>query len=378
MKIISLVANGFQNDNRVERMAKTIQSMGADVTIVAWKKKDLKEHEILNGIPVHRIFPFTSKWKRANKLIGLIQFLHFNLSVIRKYKKWDGWHCNDFEAFWMGIFAKMLNPKLILIYDLHEYQKERLGTPWYVKQVIGWIEKLFIKKASKVITISPGIQKEYQRLYGLTDIALIRNTPHLTPIEKHDLFREKFPIRPDQKIFLYQGMLGPDRGIEELIAAFQSRNNDRAVLVIMGQGKLQDVVIKATQASPLIFHHPYVPYQTINQYSSSADVGLNMAKDSCLNHTYCLPNKIFEYIQALLPIMTNDLVDCRNLIQLYQIGHVIQEYSVKGINNAIDEMLEKNFIEMQEHLIKDKNELHWEKEEQALILVYKDILEINS
>jgi helix-turn-helix protein len=76
--------------------------------------------------------------------------------------------------------------------------------------------------------------------------------------------------------------------------------------------------------------------------------------------------------------MTNDLVDCRNLIQLYQIGNVIQEYSVKGINHAIDEMLEKNFIEMQEHLIKAKNELHWEKEEQALILVYKDILEINS
>jgi len=66
------------------------------------------------------------------------------------------------------------------------------------------------------------------------------------------------------------------------------------------------------------------------------------------------------------------------IIQLYQIGNVIQEYSVKGINNAIDEMLEKNFIEMQEHLIKAKNELHWEKEEQALILVYKDILEINS
>jgi glycosyltransferase involved in cell wall biosynthesis len=374
MKIISLVANGFQNDNRVERMAKTIQSMGADVTIVAWKKKDLKEHEILNGISVHRIFPFTSKWKRSNKLIGLIQFLHFNIAVIRRYKKMDVWHCNDFEAFWMGIFAKMLNPKLILIYDLHEYQKERLGTPWYVKKVIGWIEKKFIHQAKSIITISPGIKKEYERMYGVKNIALVRNTPHLSPLESHDLFRERFSISKDQKIFLYQGMLGQDRGIEELVQAFQNRNNKRAVLIIMGQGKLQDFVINATNECPIIFHHPYVSYKDINQFSSSADVGLNMAKNSCLNHTYCLPNKIFEYIQALLPIMTNDLEDCRNLITQYHIGNIIKEYSVQGINKAIDEMLEMNFTQMKEHLKTAKMELNWEREELALIAVYKSIL----
>lgn len=375
MKIISLVANGFQNDNRVERMAKTIQNLGNDVVIVGWKKGNLPEHEMIHDIPVHRVFPSSSRWKRSNKWIGLIQFLHFNWSVIRLYKKADIWHCNDFEAYWMGIFAKLLNPKLKLVYDLHEYQKERLGTPWYVKIVIGIIERLFIHKAEKVITISPGIQKEYQRLYGIKEIALIRNTPHLTSVASNDLFRQKFPIRSDQKIFLYQGMLGPDRGIEELISAFQSRTNDHAVLVIMGQGKLQDWVLNSTRQSPLLFHHPYVPYHLINEYSSSADVGLNMAKNSCLNHTYCLPNKIFEYIQALLPIMTNNLEDCSHLIQSYQIGHVIDDYSDQGINQAIDEMLQMDFHSMKIHLEKAKMDLNWEKEEVILKHLYEEILQ---
>ena len=374
MKIISLVANGFQNDNRVERMAKTIQNLGNEVIIVGWKKGDLPEQEIIHDIPVHRVFPASSKWKRSNKWIGLIQFLHFNWCVIKLYRKVDIWHCNDFEAYWMGLFAKFLNPKLKLVYDLHEYQKERLGTPWYVKVIIGLMERWFIHRAIKVITISPGIQNEYQRLYGLKEITLIRNTPHLTTTENHDLFRKKFSIRQDQKIFLYQGMLGPDRGIEELISAFQTRHDDRAVLVIMGQGKLQTQVIEATHQCPIIFHHPYVPYHLINSYSSSADVGLNMAKNSCLNHTFCLPNKIFEYIQALLPIMTNDLVDCKQLIQSYQIGHVIDDYSDKGINQAIDEMLQMDFNALKIQLQKAKLILNWEKEEIALKDLYAEII----
>ena len=370
MKVISLVATTFQNDNRVQRMAETIQALGHDVMIVGWKKGAVEERELINEIPVHRIFPSTSKWKRSNKLIGLIQFLHFNWSVIQTYKNADIWHCNDFEAFWMGVFAKWMNPQLKLIYDLHEYQKERLGTPWYVKKVIGWMESWHIKKAERLITISPGIQKEYERLYGVGNIALVRNTPHLTETISGNIYREKFSIRADQKIFLYQGMLGPDRGIEELIEAFHKRQDDCAVLMIMGQGKLLPIVQAASKINPLIFHHPYVPYHEINQYTSSADVGLNMAKDSCLNHTYCLPNKIFEYIQALLPIVTNDLVDCSALIQAYDIGTIIHSYHSDGINKAIDEMLDKDVSQLTSNLRKAKSELNWEKEQQQLIEVY--------
>jgi glycosyltransferase involved in cell wall biosynthesis len=374
MKIISLLATGFQNDNRVQRMAETIQSLNAEIMIVAWKKGDAPEKEMINGIPIHRLFPSSSKWKRSNKIIGLIQFLHFNIAVIQQYRKVDIWHCNDFEAFWMGIFAKMLNPKLKLIYDLHEYQKERLGTPWYVKKVIGWVEKLFISKAERLITISPGIREEYTRLYGVQNIALVRNTPHLTAAESGNVFREKFHILPRQKIFLYQGMLGPDRGIEELISTFEQRTSDDAVLIIMGQGKLQNLVNHAAERSPLIFHHPYVSYSEINAYTGSADVGLNMAKDSCLNHRYCLPNKIFEYIQAQLPILTNHLIDCSHLIQQYEIGSIIFQYTPEGINAAIDHMLQLNFAQMKRNLILAKSELNWEKEQSALIEVYKPIL----
>jgi len=72
--------------------------------------------------------------------------------------------------------------------------------------------------------------------------------------------------------------------------------------------------------------------------------------------------------------MTNDLVDCKQLIQSYQIGHVIDNYSDKGINQAIDEMLQMDFNALKIQLQKAKLTLNWEKEEIALKDLYAEII----
>ena len=369
-KVVSLVANGFQNDNRVQRMAEAIQEISFDVTIVGWQKGQLKEREVINTIPVHRIRTKSQKWKRSNKIIGLIQFIDFCICAIRQYKNFDIWHCNDFEAFWIGLWAKLFNPKITLVYDSHEYQKERLGTPFYVRWVIYWVEKLFISKAKIFITVSPGIASEYQRLYGIKDFYLVRNTPHLMKATKANIFREKFHIRPDQKIFLYQGMLAPGRGIENMIEAFQERTDDDAVLIIMGQGKIENWVKDQIKNIPIIFHHPYVSYLEIPNYTGSADVGLNTAVNNCLNHYFCLPNKLFEYIQSEIPILTNNLYDCKNLIEKYDIGSVIKAYTPNGINQAIDVMIKHDLTIFQRNLKNAKATLHWDEEKKKLQEAY--------
>jgi len=373
-KVISLVANGFQNDNRVQRMAETIKECSFDITIVGWQKGTLLEKEIIHDIPVHRIKIKSQKWNRRNKIIGLIQFIDFCICTIKQYKKADIWHCNDFEAFWIGLWAKLVNPKIKLVYDSHEYQKERLGTPFYVKWVIYWTEKLFVRKSSIFITVSPGIGEEYQRLYKLKKYYLVRNTPHMMQPKKGDVFREKLKIRGDQKIFLYQGMVAPGRGIEMLVQAFKERQDDKAVLVIMGQGKLENWVKDEVSKSTIIFHHPYVSYQDIPNYTGSADVGLNSAINNCLNHYYCLPNKLFEYIQSELPILTNNLFDCAALVNRYSIGMVIKEFSPTGINMAIDSMLQVGFTTYHHQLKIAKEILHWDEEKKNLILAYQTLL----
>jgi glycosyltransferase involved in cell wall biosynthesis len=369
-KIISLTINNFKNDNRVYRMAYALQEWGNEVSVVGLLKGDVQEHENFKGIAVHRMKLRSMSLPDNNKIFGIIKYIELFFKIIFQYRKKDIWHCNDFEAFLIGALAKITRPRLVLIYDCHEYERERNGMPKILRLFVKVFERLLIPLAAEVITVGPSIKKEYERLYGLKNVHLVRNTPHLMPDEKHNRFRETFAIREDQKIFLYQGILTHGRGLDILLETFAQRQTDDAVVVIMGHGILLEKVKQYAEKYPLIFFHPSVPYEQIYQYTSSADVGLNTVQNTSLSYYYCFPNKLFEYIQAQLPILTNDLPDCTALVTQHHIGHVIQEYSVVGFQKAVDQMLSMDLQQFKQSLQKIKPELHWDKEVNEMKKVY--------
>ena len=366
MKGISLVLNNFKNDNRVYRVAMALNERGHEVHVVALKKGDVLEHEILNGLKVHRVALQSLRLPDNNKFYGAIKYAEFFWRVIGTYRKYDVWHCNDFEAFLIGLLAKMSRPKLKLVYDAHEYERERYGIGRVLKHFIGVIEKIGIPFAETVIAVSPSIVEEYKRRYRPKSIHLLRNTPHFNRIDKHNVFREQLGIRSDQRIFLYQGGIVTGRGIEALVEAFLSRKSDEAVLVVMGEGNKSAMVKESSN----VFYVRSVPYQEIMRYSSSADVGFNSTQNICMNNYLCLPNKFFEYIQAGLPIISNYLPDCKALIEKYNIGKVLSQYSVEEINKAVDEMIQTDLSIFQRGLQQAGEELNWEREEKQLDVIY--------
>ena len=84
----------------------------------------------------------------------------------------------------------------------------------------------------------------------------------------------------------------------------------RIQLVFMGYGKLQGSIAEAAASSENVHFQPAVPYQEMLQYTKDADVGLVSVRPICLSYLYCLPNKLFECIQAGVPVLVNDLPDC--------------------------------------------------------------------
>jgi hypothetical protein len=54
-KVTTIVLNGFTNDSRVLKENLSLKKAGFDVEILALHKKGLKEFEIIEEIPVHRL-----------------------------------------------------------------------------------------------------------------------------------------------------------------------------------------------------------------------------------------------------------------------------------------------------------------------------------
>ena len=373
MKIISLLVTNFKNDNRVYRMAKSLSANGYPSTVVAWKKGDVLAKENFNGMEVERIVVKSDRWKRSNILMGAIQYFEFAFRAVKKYRKVDAWHCNDYEAFVIGVLAKISRPKLKLIYDCHELESHRNGKGAFMRFVIRAIEKLFIPWTELVITVSPSIQEFYKKKYNLSFVALVRNLPNEMHVTHSNTLREKLGLSNAQRVFLYQGMLGKGRGIEVLLNAFQARESADAVMVFMGFGALKETIESFVSANKNIFFVPAVSYAEIPLYTGSADVGVNSVEPTCLSYAYSLPNKLFEYIQSEIPVITTPLPDCSALVNEFQVGRVIPSWDVNSINDVIDDMLKADLSIYQDSLRAAKKILNWEVEEQVLLSAYKSI-----
>ena len=179
-----------------------------------------------------------------------------------------------------------------------------------------------------VITVSPPIVEELCQRYGIKDVALIRNVPEYKDVQKSDRLREYLGLGPEVRIALYQGYLQPNRGLDRLIRAATFLDPD-IMIVMMGKNrKTTQAQLEALIASEGVENCvkiiPPVVYAELLDWTSSADIGLNVASpDYSLNVRYFLPNKLFEYLMAGLPVLSLSLEAMVEVINSYEVGQIL-------------------------------------------------------
>ena len=371
--VIQLVLNNFQNDSRVLKEAKTLQNNGYDVQVVALHEFPLAEIEVISGIPVHRIKLMSRSWSK-HKVIQFFKYLEFIVRVIKGYRKAGIFHCNDLSTLPVGVFIKLFfSRKVKVIYDAHEYETEINGLKGIEKKAIAWLEYQLIKYADKVITVSDSIANEYQRLYNIQKPALVLNTPPFIEVKKQDFFRKELDIRQDQTIFLYQGGLSRGRGVELLVQTFSLMKTDNNVIVFMGYGPLEDEVSHASDQYSTVFFRQAVSPDILLNYTSSADYGISLIEDVCLSYRFCLPNKMFEYLMAGIPVLCSNLVEMRHFVERFKVGVIAAENSVDGILDAVNRSLSMDYERIKSNIVKIRHLYNWEEQEKVLLGIYDDL-----
>ncbi len=85
--------------------------------------------------------------------------------------------------------------------------------------------------------------------------------------------------------------------------------------------------------------------------TKQADLGLSLEEDLGLNYRYCLPNKVFDYVHAGIPVLVSDLPLLKELISAYSIGECLTQRNSKSLALAIENII-KHKIDYQEALIR--------------------------
>jgi len=367
-RVVVSVINDLSFDQRVDKVCTTLTNEGFDVLLIGRKLKE--------STPISRDY----KTSRMNLVFtnGALFYAFFNLRLFFKllYVKADIFHANDLDTLLANRWASKLRRKP-LVYDSHEYFT---GVPEIqnrpkVKKVWEKIEKSIFPKLTHVFTVNQSIADLYSKQYG-KDVQVLRNVPKDDNLQKTKS-RIDLGIPLDKKIVLVQGTgINVDRGIEELLEALAIMEN--TVLYIVGSGdvlkKLKERSIADDLKDKVVFVGK-LPYQEMMQYTFNADVGITLDKDTNINYRFSLPNKIFDYIKAGLPVLSSDLVELKNIIEQYNIGVITKNHSPEEIKKGLLAVWEDEscFTNFRENAIKAGQELTWEKEVVNLVDVYKKL-----
>ena len=271
----------------------------------------------------------------------------------------------------VGFFCKITKPKITIVYDSHELAindiPNQTALSIYSRRII---EGFLIKFSHCVISVSDSICNEYVRLYDISKPKLILNCPLYHEQSKRNLFRERLDIRADQTIFLYQGSLSKGRGIEILLDVFSTLDTDKIVLVCMGYGPLESLVRETAQEQSSVFFYPAVSPDVLLDYTSSADFGVSFIEDLCLSYRYCLPNKMFEYLMAGLPVLTSCLPEMKRFVETEGVGIVVGENTAEGFKRAIKASLSQDYGAIQRNVFAARKKYCWEDQEKVLKDIY--------
>ncbi|MDY0121146.1 MAG: glycosyltransferase [Sulfurimonas sp.] len=372
-KVTSIVLNNFKNDSRVLKESISLQNAGYKVQVVALHEDPLEEYEQVQNISVHRVKLKSRRWSKQ-KAVQLLKYIELVYQVVKQYQGSDILHCNDLNALPIGVFIKkFFNRDAKVVYDAHEYETELNNLKGTQKKLATWLERRLIKYVDSVITVSDAIANEYVKLYDIEKPVLVLNTPPYKEIKKKNIFRETLGIKENQIIFLYQGGLSKGRGIEILLETFKTIDNENAVIVFMGYGPLESLIQATSKEYKNIYFHEAVAPDILLDYTSSADFGFLFYENTCLNHYYCSPNKMFEYLMAEIPVIVSNLYEMKRLVELNKIGTVAKENTLNGLKKAIEEavILDKN--KLKENIQKLKMIYNWEEQEKVLLEVYENL-----
>ncbi|MDQ3051699.1 MAG: glycosyltransferase [Bacteroidota bacterium] len=361
-RIIVSVTSDLSTDQRVHRSCLALQSQGFDVLLIG--------RELPGSIPVPSR-PYASHRFRLWFHKGMLFYASYNIRLFF-YLLFSNTHslfANDLDTLPANYLVSVLRKKL-LVYDSHEYYT---GVPELehrpiVKSIWKAIERWIFPGLKIIITVNDSIANLYGKEYG-KQLVVIRNVPIVTvqsAAVNKSVLRSQLGLPLDKKLVILQGSgINVQRGAEEAVISL--RYLDDVNLILLGGGDvlpaLNALVIQYQLEDKIIFK-PRMPYKDMMQYTAASDLGLTFDKDTNLNYRFSLPNKIFDYIQAGIPVLASRLPEVAKVITTYDIGDFIENHDPEHIAKKIKSVLGDDTLLARwgKNLHLASKELNWESE----------------
>ncbi len=371
-KIYISVINDLVTDQRVHKVATTLHESGYEVCLVG-RKLPYSPKCVNRDYTTYRFHMLFHK--------GPLFYAEYNIRLFffLLIKKFDILLSNDLDTLPANYLVSSLRNKK-LVFDSHELFTEvpELVNRKIVKKIWEIIEKTFLPKLDYAYTVNESLAEIYHKKYH-TKFEVIRNVPVCKKKEvsrPSDRLIDEF-FQRSQHTIIYQGALNIGRGIDLMIEAMQYVLHTS--FVIVGDGdcskQLKQLVYKYNLGERVFFPGRILP-ELLLFYTKKASLGISIEENMGLNYYYALPNKLFDYIHAQIPVLVSPFPEMKKIVDTYEIGTFIRDRNPKTLAKQVNDILNDNNLRGQwkKNLLTASQELCWEKEEYKIIDIFRNNL----
>jgi glycosyltransferase involved in cell wall biosynthesis len=293
----------------------------------------------------------------------------------------DVLHCHDLPMLPVGVALRARWPRARLVYDTHEFYPYQYPVGSREQRHWSGVEARTIRQADRILAVNDSVADALREEYGIARPDVLFNScerpASFLPLRR-DTFLAHFgaPSIPSF-VFLFHGSFNGARNLERLTRA-AARVRTEAILCFLGWGdhlvRLRKLVRRESIRN--VFFGQAVPQDRLLNYVAAADMGvIPYIADGLKNNLFCTPNKLFEYIEAQVPICGSRLPELTRIIEGHSIGRTYPMESVEQIALALQDGMAacRAGAFGPEARARAREVLAWERQAQVLLSVYESL-----
>ena len=394
MRICMLVRNPFVSDARVRREARALSGAGHDVTIVALAAEGLPERDRIDGLEVVRIPVLPRSIRRAARALRRegevraaaggalaarrrwVRNVVFDRVASRAFERAaravraDAYHAHDLNMLPAAIRAARAH-RARVVYDAHELYPEMNGLAPAERVIWRAIESRSIRRADEVITVNGSVADELALRYGIPRPTVVMNVPEPSPggdVEVPDA------LRAGGTIILSLGGVTTGRGLEQSVDALRSCEG---TLVLLGPVRepfaeaLRERA-RAVGVEDRVVFAGSVPPEHVVAAASTASVGLCTIRNVSRSYYLSLPNKLFEYLHAGVPVVASDFPEIARIVRTYDAGELCDPEDPASIARAITRVVSdpSRHAQLRANARRAAGDVTWQAQADSLLELY--------
>ncbi len=321
------------------RQAMALAEKGFRVALVSWEGSRGDGDPAWPGIDT---YPITIEAPAIRGKLFFIRYF-FSLTVVLLKLKALLYEAVDPPALVPARIAAAFHKTRYNYFSL-EYFKgvDQLVHKPLMRRVWAALEAIGIARARNVAAVCETTERLLKRDYSLSKTATILNVPARSEYaaQPDGRLRRRIGLNPETPLVIYKGEIAENRGLLPFVRAMEPLMQLHFAMVGAGEyrNKISDEVSRLSLASRVHFVDP-VKSDEFVYYLKDANLGQVIHETTGINMTITLPSKLFDYINAGIPVIASDGPEISRVVREWNVGWVVSPSSVNSIRGALADFL---------------------------------------